>query len=630
MRAARLSLPCLAVAVVCSLPAVAVVAAPPAKPVKVDPKLNAAVVLKSGIKSADFVARGMAYRGLQFEKDREGAKKLLEDGATDPQWVVRAGVAQAFYALKDVRWRKVVHDALVMPVLSPLEVLPVLDDMLDKDQLALIFEVLGDKEHEQHDKVMAALLRRDRPHLVPLFVQGLASKDALVAQTLLKGLVKLSPVLQVKILDAIAKAHAANDVVTKALLEVAAASHEKLPTSYLNLVKTKDGALLDKVTVMRARHGDRAVAKAMVAMCLRLKDKEQLAALQALKPISSKEDAVLLKPILEQGPSHETLFQVYELLARAGDRSMQKEAENLAESTDVDVRATGVFYLGWVGGAGRIGDMHRYLQDGIPAVRIAAARVLGYIASHISVGPLKEGIELEKDERVRMEMVRALAGIRHKDAYQALMFFTREKDPELRRVVVRALADSGDAVVRQGLQNALNDNDPRIRSEAVRGFILSDVAKAVDVWKRAIRWLPPGVVLDLTREMSKTMEGFIELALADGGKDDNGVAVREEALVALHLLPEAETRILFKLLEQTQEEDLKIRILRALLDLDKAKVAVAIKSTALQSSPRARMAAIRMLGKLKGDKEAQEFLVRFLDEADERIRIAAALTILGG
>ena len=612
------------------LTATVALAAPAAKPIKVDPKVNALYVLKSGIKSADFVARGMAYRGLQFEKAKDDAKKLLDDGATDPQWVVRAGVALAFYAFGDARWRKVVHDSLVMPVTNPLEVLPVLDEVAEKDQILLIIESLADKEHEQHDKILAAILRRDRPHVTGLFVQGLASKDPLVNGALLKALPKVSPVLQIKTLDAVGKAHAANDGVTKALLAVAAASEDRLTVSYLAFVKTKDAALADKVIVMRARHGDRSVAKAMVAMCLRLKDKEQLAALQALKPIASKEDASALKPILEQGPSHETLFQVYELLARAGDRSMQKEADNLAESTDVDVRATGVFYLGWVGGAGRIGDMHRYLQDGIPAVRIAASRVLGYIASHISVSQLKEGIELEKDERVRMEMVRALASIRHKEAYQALMFFTREKDADLRRVVVRALADSSDAVVRQGLQNALNDNDARIRSEAVRGFILSDVAKAVDVWKRAIRWLPPGVVLELTREMTKTMEGFLELALADGGRDDNGVAVREEALVALHLLPEAEQRILFKLLETTQEEELKIRILRQLLDMDKAKVAVAVKSTALQSSPRARMAAIRMLGKLKGDKEAQEFLLRFVEEADERIRIAAALTLLGG
>lgn len=605
-------------------------AGPPPKPVKVDPKVNAQYVVRAGIKSADFTARGMAYRGMQFEKDKVEAKKLLEDGSTDPQWVVRMGVAQAFYGLGDARWKKVVHDALAMPVLSPLEVLPVLDDMADKDQLALLLEVLADKEHEQHDKIIAAVLRRDRPATAGLFVLGLASKEALVTQALLKAVPKISPVLQIKVLEAIAKAHAANDAVTKALLEVAGASDERLATSYLNFAKTKDAALQDKLTVMRALHGDRTVAKGMVALALRLKDKDQLMALQALRPIASKDDAMALKPILSQGPGHEVLFQVYELLARSGDRSMQKEAQNLAESTDVDVRATGVFYLGWVGGAGRIGEMHKYLQDGIPAVRIAAARVLAYIASHISVGPLKEAIEVEKDEKTRMELVKSLAAIKHKDAYQALMFFTREKDNDLRRVVVRALADSADAVVRQGLQNALNDNDSRIRSEAVRGFILSDVAKAVDVWKRAIRWLPPGVVLDLTRELNKTMEGFLELALSDGGKDDNGVAVREEALVALHLLPDAEQRILFKLLETTADEDLKIRILRQLLDMDKAKVAVAVKSTALQSGPRARVAAIRMLGKLKGDKEAGEFLLRFMDEPDERIRIAAALTLLGG
>ena len=42
------------------------------------------------------------------------------------------------------------------------------------------------------------------------------------------------------------------------------------------------------------------------------------------------------------------------------------------------------------------------------------------------------------------------------------------------------------------------------------------------------------------------------------------------------------------------------------------------------------MAAIRLLGKLKGDKEATTKLGEYLNDADERIRIAAAVTFLGG
>jgi len=607
-----------------------VMAAPPAPPPKVDPKVNALFILKSGLKSTDFVARGMAYRGLVFAKDKAEVKQLLEDGATDPQWAVLAGVVEAMHKLGMAQWKTIVKDRLVMPRNSPYEPLPVLDELPEKDALALLFDVLADKEHEQHDKILDAVIGRNRPYTQALFVTGLGSKDALVHGALLKALVRVDAVLQGKILEAVAKAHAANDAVTKALVQIANGSDDRQGVPYLSMVKTKDQGLIDQVTLLRARHGDRSVSKAMVAMCLRLKDKDQLTALSALRGIATKDDAVGLKPILGQGPSHEIVFQVYEILARAGDRSMQKEAETLAESTDVDVRATGVFYLGWVGGAGRIGEMHKYLQDGIPSVRTAAARVLAAIASHISVGPLKEAIESERDERVRVELVKALAAIKHKEAYTALMFFTREKDPELRRLVVRALADAGDVAVRQGLQNALNDNEPRIRAEAVRGFILSDVAKAADVWKRALKWLPVGVILELTKELTKTMEGFLELAVDKAENDDTGVRIREEALTALRILPEAEQRILFKLLEQTQDEDLKIRILRQLIEMDKAKVAVAVKSTALQSTPRARMAAIRLLGKFKGDKEAADFLLRFMDEPDERVRIAAALTFLGG
>lgn len=604
--------------------------AAPAAPPKISPKDNALYTVRNGLKSADFTARSMAYRGMVFDKGNKELKKILEDGITDPQWVVRTGVAWALYATGNPQWRKVIHDALTMPVLSPFEVLPLLDELAEKDAVSILLEVLADKEHEQHDKIIAALIARNRPLLTPLMVAALASKDGLVSGAAQKGIKKLDPILQVKTLDAIAKAQAANDAVTKLLIDIGVASDERQGVSYLAFAKTKDAAIVDKILVVRALHGDKSVGRALIALAVRSKDKDQLMALSAYVRIADKEDASGLKPILSQGPTPDILFQVYEILARAGDRSMQKEAQTLADSTDVDVRATGVFYLGWVGGAGRISDMHKYLADGIPGVRIAATRVLAHIGSPVSVGPLKEAMEAEHEEKVRLELIKALASIKHKDAYTALTFFTREKDNDVRRIVVRALAESGDSSVRAGLQNALNDNDVRIRSEAVRGFILSDVAKAADVWKRALRWLPRGVVLELTRELNKTMEGFIEMALAEGGKDDNTVLVREEALIALHLLPDAEERILFKLHDQTDDEDLKIRLLRQLLEMNKGKVADAIKSTALQSGIRSRVAAIRMLGKLKGDKDAAEFLNKFVEEPDERIRIAAALTILGG
>jgi HEAT repeat protein len=75
---------------------------------------------------------------------------------------------------------------------------------------------------------------------------------------------------------------------------------------------------------------------------------------------------------------------------------------------------------------------------------------------------------------------------------------------------------------------------------------------------------------------------------------------------------------------------LRVRVLSQLFLLEGKKVATEIKTAALGQQVRARVAAIRMLGKLKGDKEAAELLLRFLDEADERVRIAASLTFLGG
>lgn len=609
------------------LPAFA--AAAPAKPA-LKPADYALTITRGALKSADFGTRGMAYRAAQFDKANKEVQKLLEDGMLDPQWPVRRGVAEAMFSTKNPKWAQIVKEALGLAVLSPYDVLPVLDDLPDSATIPLLIAVISDKESQLQDKVMAALVGRNRPNLGAVFVAALGSKDTLAQATALKGLAQVDPVLQAKVLEQVAKAQSGNDDVVKQLVAIAEKSDERVPVAYLNPIKPKDPILGQRALALRALHGDRTVTKALLAVCQKASGKEQIEFLTAYRGIASKDDVAGLKSIINGAPSPDLLFAVYEILARLGDRSMSSEAQRLADSTDTDVRATGVFYLGWVSGPGRLKEMHTYLDDGIPAVRLAAARVLGSIQSPVSIMPIKEAIEREQNDNVRLELIRSLASIKDKRAYEALMFFTREKDGTVRRAVVRALAESGEAAVRPGLQNALNDNDSRIRAEAVRGFILSDVAQAVKVWERALKWLPRGVTLDLTRELNKTMEGFLEIALFQAGKDENGIALREEALVGLHLMPEAETRVLHKVLNTSDDDELRIRMLQQLWLNEGKKVAADIKSLALSSGVRARVSAIRLLGKLGGDKEAKELLVKFLDDTDERVRVSAALTLLGG
>ncbi|MFZ4578689.1 MAG: hypothetical protein ACOYOB_09885, partial [Myxococcota bacterium] len=128
----------------------------------------------------------------------------------------------------------------------------------------------------------------------------------------------------------------------------------------------------------------------------------------------------------------------------------------------------------------------------------------------------------------------------------------------------------------------------------------------------------------------KTMEGFIEIGLFETRNDEAGVALREEAFIALQLLPQAQGPMLRKVEQITEDDDLRIRVLTRLFELEGSKVAVEIKTLAMSQSPRARIAGLRLLSKLKGDKEARDILEKALDEPDERIRVAAALTYLGG
>ena len=85
------------------------------------------------------------------------------------------------------------------------------------------------------------------------------------------------------------------------------------------------------------------------------------------------------------------------------------------------------------------------------------------------------------------------------------------------------------------------------------------------------------------------------------------------------------------MLERTNDPDLRVRVLNRLVKLLGKKAATEIKSMALSTgSARVRVAAIRHMGLLKRDKEAREMLVTMLSDTNQSVRIAAALTFVGG
>ena len=178
---------------------------------------------------------------------------------------------------------------------------------------------------------------------------------------------------------------------------------------------------------------------------------------------------------------------------------------------------------------------------------------------------------------------------------------------------------------RQGLQIAIRDRSPEVRFEAVRGFLMSDPVNAVAHFKRALAWLQPGAILSLTREFGETFESYLQFALFS-----QRMEIREEAMDALDLLPEKRVALLKRVMQQSTEDELRVRLLRRLFELEGAKMAKDIKQFAASGNTVTRIAAIRLLGQLKRDKEAQELLIVSLKEPTPALRIAAALTLVGG
>jgi HEAT repeat protein len=164
-----------------------------------------------------------------------------------------------------------------------------------------------------------------------------------------------------------------------------------------------------------------------------------------------------------------------------------------------------------------------------------------------------------------------------------------------------------------------------VRYEAVRGFLMSDPAHAPRHFKRALGWLQPGAILRMTREFGASFESYLQFALFS-----QRMVIREEAMDAIDLLPEQRTPLLKRVLARTDDDGLRVRLLHRLFELEGKAMADDIKRYAAAGSLTTRIAAIRMLGKLKKDKGARELLIGNLSEPNPNIRIAAALTLVGG
>ena len=598
-----------------------------AREAKPDPVADAHSTLLAGIRSADFRARGMAYTGIAYNRKNKDAKQMLKDGIEDPQWVVRAGIALGYMHLRDRAWRQVVIDALILPTLQPLVVLPALDQASPKDAISVLVEAISDKESERQAPIVDAIVARNSARAGLYVSSFIGHKSALVHEAGIRALKQMTVSLHGPHLASVAKKHGKRTDVITILVGTAERTAKKLDVSFLKLLRAgkKEAVLANRIVLARAQHGDRKVSRDVLKICDNAEGDALIKALKVYRGVADKAHADTIKSLLGEDRDGRLTLAIYEILAEMGDRSMLRAADALAKSTTVFLRPTGVYYLGRVGGAGRLGEMHQYLADALPDVRIAAARVLSYIASHISVGPITDGLNNEKNTRVKVELIKALAAIKHKTAYEALRFYTRERDPEVRGLVVRALAESGDVTSRQGLQIAIRDRSPEVRFEAVRGFLLSDPANGPSHFKRALAWLQPGAILSMTREFGATFESYLQFALFS-----QRMEIREEAMDALDLLPEQRVGLLKRVLRECNEDELKVRLLRRLFELEGSKMAQEIKQYAASGNMPTRVAAIRLLGKLKRDKEARELLIGTLKEPNPRIRIAAALTLVGG
>lgn len=118
-------------------------------------------------------------------------------------------------------------------------------------------------------------------------------------------------------------------------------------------------------------------------------------------------------------------------------------------------------------GAPLVEKLKSDLKSGDPQERIAAARVLGVLGKGgASAVPELVSAMADKDENVRLWVVRALGPLRDPRAFFALVDATRDKSPSVRTAAMESsasLADGRFAVLAQ----ALSDSEKAVRKSAI-------------------------------------------------------------------------------------------------------------------------------------------------------------------
>ena len=602
--------------------------APPAPVSTMDPTLAQQVqtTLEKATRSGDISARGGAYYGLALvQVEGSDPTPVLLDALKDPQGSVRLGAARGLLALGNPAWR----DAFVALLGDPMvtletDVLPAMAALPLDQQAGLFVDALNAKIPNKL-RIASGLVTHGGPLLAEAVKQALA-KGGDAPAALKQVLATLSPdraALLYPIVLPVADAELKNVIV---------ANLTRLPgdvdLSFLApLLKDADQGVARKAALALAMQGNHDAVAVLLPMATSEQGPAQLSALRAIAQAATKADLPSLDAFLDplNNTPPKVLGQVFGAYAHADARlTLEPHIKAALRSTDGDLRAAGVRFLGMIDGTSAVPSLAQYLVDGNVDVRQNAAWALGELRSLDGL-PLLERALRDTSDDVRLEIVKALQKIPDNQVVNIVQFLVSDANKDIKLAAIQTLAKLKNISAVDSLRVALNDADPDVRVAALRAIIVTDLVQGRAAFNGAKGWLQPGDILGMTRVMGKDFLPYLQLAL-----DAESAAVRTEALDALALLgPESQATLLDEVYAKSRFPDLKLLALAKLVRI--RGEAMASQLTELVQDPNgtveARILALRLLGDARA-KSAEETLKAALNDASEQARVAAAIALL--
>jgi len=581
------------------------------------------VVLEKGTRSPDMATRALAVENVALVK-AETTKDYVIDALKDPQWIVRRAAIRTLIRLDNPAYRKDLARAVTDRSLyngdrSPL---PLLLEMDRKEAFALLVEI-AKKTGDVLPDVMAYLRAEDRDFLMEFLKVGKEIPE--IRAYLMEHLQEFgTPETFPLLASAIPSLEKAELIQVFAFLKTLGTEY---PMPFLKpyLKNDDDEEIQLAAAEVAAVRGDNVAVDILLPLCDYNEVKDQVRCLDSLRGVAKHPDVVeRAKMFLYGDPNAQTLYAAYDLLTTAGVEEIYDRIYKQINSTNTDIRATAVFFIGRVRGNRALSTLHDLLADGNQQVRIRAIEAIGELRQAESVGPLESALMNEYDPSVRKMIVKSLGNIGDRSVIRVVSFLVT--DPTVKSEAVAALAGIKHRDALLTLQNVMTNNySKEDRAVALKAMLRISAGEARPAFKRALGWLPAGFMEEMAKELGEKFLPHLKTALV-------GIhpAARRDAVMAFRHMEQAkELEVLEQALFATKHGDLKTYILDRLVELKGAAVLPILETFYKDENMDLRIRSIQHASKLvQPDSEGLGKLKDLLLETEDTVRVAAAAAII--